>query len=170
MTETSTAMLDVEKIAIEDGFNPRSGFDERELAELVASVREQGILTALTVRSDGNGGYVLIAGARRLEAAKQVGLGQVPAVVRSADGALAAAIAENLIRADLDPIEEARALQRLAEAEKLATHKQIAARVGKSAVYVSERLRLLALPEGCHGQIAAGAVPVAAERELRKVA
>jgi ParB/RepB/Spo0J family partition protein len=170
MTEPSTAMIDVEQIEVEDGFNPRSRFHDDALAELVASVREQGILSALTVRSDGNGGYILIAGARRLEAARQAGLQRVPAVIRSADGALAAAIAENLIRADLDPIEEARALERLAQSEKLATHKQIAARVGKSPAHVSERLRLLALPEGCHGQIAAGAVPVAAERELRKVA
>ena len=170
MTEPSTAMIDVEQIAVEQGFNPRSCFDEGALAELVASVREQGILSALTVRPDGDGGYVLIAGARRLEAAKRAGLERVPVLIRSGNGDLAAAIAENLIRADLDPIEEARALKRLAEVEKLATHKQIAARVGKSPAHVSERLRLLALPEGCHGQIAAGTVPVAAERELRKAA
>jgi ParB family chromosome partitioning protein len=170
MSETRTAMIEITKIAMEDGFNPRLTFDERALDELVASVREQGIVTALTVRSDGNGGYVLIAGARRLEAARRAGLSQVPAVIRTADGALAAAIAENLIRADLDPIEEARALQRLGEAEKLSTHKEIAARVGKSAAHVSERLRLLSLPGACQAQIAAGTVPVAAERDLRRVA
>lgn len=91
-------------------------------------------------------------------------------MIRTAEGALAAAIAENLIRTDLDPIEEARALRRLAEAERLTTHKQIAARVNKSPARVSERLRLLSLPDGCHERIAAGAVPVAAERDLRKVA
>lgn len=113
---------------------------------------------------------MLIAGARRLQAARRAGVKQVPVLIRSGDGDLAAAIAENLIRADLDPIEEARALKRLAEVEKLTTHKKLAARVGKSPAHVSERLRLLALPEGCRAQIATGAVPVTAERNLRKVA
>ncbi len=170
MTEPTTAVVAIEQIAVEEGFNPRERFEEDELAELTASVREQGILSALTVRSDGNGGYVLIAGARRLQAARRAGLKQVPVLIRAGNGDLAAAIAENLIRSDLDPIEEARALGRLAEVEKLTTHKKLAARVGKSAAHVSERLRLLALPEGCRAQIAAGAVPAAAERDLRKVA
>ena len=170
MNEPTTAMVAVEKIAVEEGFNPRERFDEGDLAELTASIREQGILSALTLRNDGGGGYVLIAGARRLKAARLAGLKEVPALIRAGNGDLAAAIAENLIRADLDPIEEARALKRLAEAEKLTTHKQIAARIGKSPTHVSERLRLLALPEACQTQIAAAAVPVAAERDLRKVA
>jgi ParB/RepB/Spo0J family partition protein len=170
MTEPTTAMIDIERIAVEEGFNPRGDFNQDELAELAASVREQGIITALTVCSDGNGGYVLIAGGRRLEAVKQAGLERVPVVIRSDEGALAAARAENLIRADLDPIEEARVLKRLATAEQLATHKRIAARVSRPAAYVSQRLRLLALPEACQAQVAAGAVPVAAERDLRKIA
>ncbi len=170
MTEPTTQVLDVDAIGVEEGFNPRGAFDETALAELEASVRENGVVSALTVRSDGNGSFVLVAGERRLRAAKRAGLKQVPVVVRDGSGALAAAVAENLIRADLDPIETARGLRRLAEAEKLGTHKQLAARIGKSANYVSERLRLLQLPERAQEAIAAGKVPVAAEKHLRKVA
>lgn len=170
MNEPTTQVVDVEAISVEDGFNPRTGFDEARLAELEASIRQSGLVTALTVRPNGNGGFVLIAGQRRLIAAQRAGVKKVPVVIREDEGALAAAIAENLIRSDLDPVEEAMALQRLAEAEKLGTHKKVAERVGRSAAYVSERLRLLSLPEGAQRQIAAGKVPVAAERELRKVA
>jgi ParB/RepB/Spo0J family partition protein len=169
MNETRTETVEIDKIKIDEDFNPRSDFDERSLTELEASIRQTGLVTALTVRPNGDG-YVLIAGQRRLIAAKRAGLETVPVVVREGTDALAAAIAENLIRADLDPIEEANALARIAEAEKLATHKQLAERVGKSSAYVSERLRLLALPEAAQLQIAAGKVPVAAERELRKAA
>ncbi len=169
MKEQMIEVVEIGAIEVEEGFNPRGVLDERALAELEASIRQSGLVTALTVRSNGEGRYVLIAGERRLTAAKRAGLKRVPVVIREGKDALAAAIAENLIRADLDPIEEANALSRLAEAEGLGTHKKLADRVGKSSAYVSERLRLLALPESVQLQIAAGKVPVAAERELRKV-
>ena len=170
MSQPTTHEAPIEKIAVEEGFNPRSEFDEGSLAELEASIRQSGVVTALTVKSDGNGGYVLVAGERRLRAAKRAGLKSVPVMVIDGEGALAASIVENLIRADLDPIEEAGALARLAEAEQLGTHRKIAKRIGKSSAYVSERLRLLKLPEAVQAQIAAGKVPVAAERDLRRVA
>lgn len=169
MNEARTETVAIEKIRVEEDFNPRTDFDEASLAELEASIRQTGLVSALTVRPNGEG-YVLIAGQRRLLAAKRAGLTEVPVLVREGEDALAAAIAENLIRADLDPIEEANGLARLAEAEKLGTHRKLAERVGKSGNYVSERLRLLALPEAVQIQIAAGKVPVAAERELRKAA
>jgi len=169
MNEARTETVEIEKIKVDDDFNPRSDFDESSLAELEASIRQTGLITALTVRPNGEG-FVLIAGQRRLIAAKRAGLHRVPVLIRDGEDALAAAIAENLIRADLDPIEEANALARLAEAEKLVTRKQLAERVGKSSAYVSERLRLLDLPDAAQAQIAAGAVPVAAERELRRAA
>jgi ParB/RepB/Spo0J family partition protein len=162
-------VVEIETIRVEGDLNPRQGFDERQLAVLEASIRQSGLVTALTVRPNGDG-YVLVAGQRRLIAARRAGLKSVPVVVRTKKDSLAAAIAENLIRADLDPIEEANALNRLAEAEGLSTHKKIAERVGKSSAYVSERLRLLSLPEPVQVQIAAGKVSVAAERELRKAA
>jgi ParB family transcriptional regulator, chromosome partitioning protein len=170
MSKPSTAVLDIDSIEVEDGFNPRTEFDDAEMNELVASIEESGITTALTVRPDGGTRHVLVAGERRLIAARRAGLKEVPVLIREKDGALAAAIAENLIRSDLNPVEEARALQRLSELEKIPTHKKLAVRVGKSARFVSERLRLLDLPEGCHAAIASGAVPVEAERNLRNVA
>ncbi|HWB68585.1 MAG TPA: ParB/RepB/Spo0J family partition protein, partial [Solirubrobacterales bacterium] len=170
MGATTTAVLDIDAIEVEEGFNPRQRFDEKEMAELVASIEESGLTSALTVRPNGGSKHVLVAGERRLIAARKAGLKQVPVLIREGDGALAAAIAENLIRADLDPVEEARALKRLAELEKLGTHKALAKRVGKSAAFVSERLRLLELPDGCQAAIGAGKVPVEAERNLRGVA
>jgi ParB/RepB/Spo0J family partition protein len=169
MNEARTETVAIERIRVEEDFNPRTDFDEASLEELEASIRQTGLVSALTVRTNGEG-FILIAGQRRLIAAKRAGLKTVPVLIREGTDALAAAIAENLIRADLDPIEEANALARLAEAEKLATHRQLAERVGKSSAYVSERLRLLALPETAQAQIATGKVPVAAERELRKAA
>ncbi|HEX2071186.1 MAG TPA: ParB/RepB/Spo0J family partition protein [Thermoleophilaceae bacterium] len=170
MSDDTTAVVDIDKITVEDRHNPRSSFDDASLAELEASIRKQGVVTALTVREDGDGGYIVVAGERRLLAAKGAGLTRVPVLIRPGDDALAAAIAENLIRRDLDVIEEAEALTRLAKAENLTTHKAIGARVGKSANWVSERLRLLKLPAGVQRHIAAGHVPVAAERDLREVA
>jgi ParB/RepB/Spo0J family partition protein len=170
MNVTTTQMVEIDLIDVEDDFNPRSDFDEKRLAELEASIRQSGLVTALTVRANGGDKFVLIAGERRLIAAKRAGLTEVPVVIREGENVLAAAIAENLIREDLDPIEEARALQRLSEAEKLATHKQLAKRVGKSSAYVSERLRLLALPEQVQARVADATVPVAAEPNLRRAA
>lgn len=172
MGNPTTAVLDIDSIDVEEDFNPRSEFDEGEMKELVASIEQSGITTALTVRPNGGGRHVLVAGERRLIAAKEAGLKQVPALIRKKDGALAAALIENMIRSDLNPVEEAKALKRLAELENIPTHKKLAARIGKekSVGFVSQRLRLLDLPEGCHPAIIAGVVPVEAERNLREVA
>lgn len=169
MSEPSTAMLDIDSIHVEDGFNPRTEFDPDEHRELVASIEQHGITQAVTVRPNGSG-YVLIAGERRWRAAKDAGEKRIPALIREADGALAAAIAENLIRSDLNPVDEARAILRLAELEKLATNKEVAARIGKSAGYVGDRKRVLKLPEDCLPFFASGAVPLEAERNLRRIA
>ncbi len=129
------------------------------------------MLQSLTVSESDDGGYTLIAGERRLRAARLADLQEVPVVIRPRESALADALAENLHRRDLDPIEEAEGLRRLAQAENLTTHKAIAKRIGKekSPGWVSDRLRLLDLPEAVQLHIASGAVPVAAERELRAV-
>jgi hypothetical protein len=91
-------------------------------------------------------------------------------LIREKDGALAAALAENLIRADLNPVEEAEAILRLSELERLGTNKEVAARIGKSAGYVGDRKRLLGLPEECLPFFASGVVPLEAERNLRQIA
>ncbi|HXS33142.1 MAG TPA: ParB/RepB/Spo0J family partition protein [Solirubrobacterales bacterium] len=171
MSEPTVAVLDVDAIEVAEGFNPRTRFDEGELATLAANLRTtDGLVQPLAVQTGESGGYVLIAGERRLRAAKQAGIEKVPVVVLDGDKAKVAALAENLIRVDLDPVEVAHGLQALADAEGLTTHKKIAARIDKSAGFVSEHLRLLKLPEGVQRHIAAGHVPVAAERTLRNVA
>lgn len=170
MSEPSTAVLDIDAIHVEDGFNPRTEFDPDEHRELVASIEQHGIAQALTVRPNGGTHYILVAGERRLRAARDAGVKQVPVLIREGDGALAAALAENLIRADLNPVEEAQAILRLAELERLGTNKEVAARIGKSAGYVGDRRRLLNLPEECLPFFASGAVPMEAERNLRRIA
>jgi ParB family chromosome partitioning protein len=170
MSEPTTAVLDIDAIHVEDGFNPRTDFNPDEHRELVASIEQHGIAQALTVRPNGGTHYVLVAGERRLRAARDAGVKQVPVLIRDGDGALAAALAENLIRADLNPVEEARAIMRLAELEKLGTNKEVAARIGKSAGYVGDRRRLLNLPAECLSFFADGTVPLEAERNLRRIA
>src|SRR5579864_2980472 len=102
-------MVPLAQIKPSEGFNPRSDFDEEQMAELVASVKRHGIITPLTLTPDGDGGFTIVAGERRYRAAKA-------AQVREADGdALSLAIAENVIRADLNPLEEARAYRRLVD-------------------------------------------------------
>ncbi|MGE0065901.1 MAG: ParB/RepB/Spo0J family partition protein [Solirubrobacterales bacterium] len=170
MRDPSTAVLDIDKIKVEDGFNPRTEFDAEKHRELVASIEQNGLAQALTVRPNGGTHYILVAGERRLRAAKEAGVKKVPVLIREGDGALAAALAENLIRADLNPVEEAQAIVRLAGIENLTTNKKVGKRIGKSAGYVGDRKRLLKLPEGCLPFFASGAVPMEAERNLRKIA
>jgi ParB family chromosome partitioning protein len=123
---------------------PREKFDIEELENLAASIREHGVIQPLIV-SPGKGGlYTLIAGERRLQAARQAGLKTVPVVVRHATDQqlLELALIENVQRADLNAIEEAEAYQHLAKEFKL-SHETIATRVGKSRVAVTNTMRLL---------------------------
>jgi ParB family chromosome partitioning protein len=138
-------------IAIEsiDGnpFQPRTTFDEQSLEELAASIRKLGIVQPLTVREAGGGRYQLIAGERRLRAARLAGLTRVPAFIRTADdqAMLELALVENIQREDLDAIEVAISFQRLIEECRL-TQEQLSERVGKQRSTVANYLRLLKLP------------------------
>ncbi len=125
---------------------PRSYFDEEAIGALADSIRELGVLQPLIVRPAGDEGYSLIAGERRLRAARRIGLQTVPAIVRETDDAmsLAHAIVENVQREDLNVLEEATAYQQLVEEFGL-THEQVATRVGKSRAAVSNTMRLLQL-------------------------
>jgi ParB family transcriptional regulator, chromosome partitioning protein len=128
---------------------PRSNFNPTELEELAASIREHGIIQPLIVSQEaGVPGYVLIAGERRLQAAKQAGLSKVPVIVRQTTDQerLELALIENVQRADLNAIEEAVAYQQLVDEFGLA-HEEIAGRVGKSRVAVTNTMRLLKLPK-----------------------
>jgi ParB family chromosome partitioning protein len=129
-----------------NAFQPRREFAEAELAELAASLNASGLLQPITVRRDG-AGFELISGERRLRAATRLGWTEIPAIIRQADDrtVLTEALVENLQRADLNPVDEARGYQRLSEEFGL-THAQIAEAVGKDRTSVTTMLRLLQLP------------------------
>jgi len=128
-------------------FQPRSHFDEQALEELASSIRKLGIVQPLTVRETGNGRYQLIAGERRLRAARLAGMTHIPAYIRTADdqAMLELALVENIQREDLDSIEVAISFQRLIEECKL-TQEQLSDRVGKQRSTIANYLRLLRLP------------------------
>jgi ParB family chromosome partitioning protein len=127
-------------------YQPRLNFDEESLAELAASIRAQGLMQPIVVRPRPQGGYELIAGERRWRAAQLAGLSRIPAVVRDVtdEQASAMALIENIQREDLNPLEEAQALERLRDEFGL-TQQQVADAVGKSRVAVTNLLRLLNL-------------------------
>jgi ParB family chromosome partitioning protein len=135
---------------------PRTKINAEELNELAASIRENGIIQPLIItRAAQHGEYILIAGERRLLAARQAGLETVPVVIREAteQQRLELALIENVQRADLTPLEAADAYRQLADDFNL-THDQIAIRVGKSRVSVTNTLRLLKLPESIQAGLA----------------
>src|SRR4029077_20159182 len=126
--------------------NPRAEFDDERMAELIESVKQHGIITPLTLSRDGDGRYAIIAGERRYRAAKAAKLREVPAQVREVDGeALTLAVGENVIRADLSPLEEARAYCRLVDEHGDAA--KVAKLVGKSERLGRDPLELHRLPE-----------------------
>jgi ParB family transcriptional regulator, chromosome partitioning protein len=127
---------------------PRRSFPEAGIKELAASIREVGILQPLVVRST-EGGFELIAGERRLRAAKEAGLDRVPVLIRQAgdNESVELALVENLQREDLNPLETAAAYQALMEGFGL-TKEQLAHRLGKSRAAVTNTLRLAQLPDG----------------------
>jgi ParB family chromosome partitioning protein len=128
-------------------FQPRRRFDDDAIRELAASIKVSGVLQPVLVRRDGNDGYQLVAGERRLRAAGLAGLERIPAVVKEIDDdeMLEMALVENIQREDLNPIEEAKAYQALIDRTKL-THDRISERVGKQRASITNALRLLALP------------------------
>ena len=149
--------------------NPRTEFDDERMAELIESVKRHGIITPLTLSRDGDGRYAIIAGERRYRAAKAAKLREVPAQVREVDGeALTLAVAENVIRADLSPLEEARAYRRLVDEHGDAA--KVAKLVGKSERLISERLDLLRLPDETQELLAARRVPLACAPVLVRIA
>jgi ParB family chromosome partitioning protein len=128
-------------------YQPRRTMDQSKLAELAESIKAQGVIQPIVVRDVGGKGYEIIAGERRWRASQLAGLAQVPVVVREVDDrtVVAMALIENIQREDLNPLEEAIALQRLIDEFDL-THAQAADAVGRSRAAVSNLLRLLELP------------------------
>jgi ParB family transcriptional regulator, chromosome partitioning protein len=151
---------------------PRSNFDQDELDELVASIREVGVLQPIVVRpiagaSRGEPRFELIMGERRLRASKQLGLSTIPAIIKNtADEAmLRDALLENLHRADLNPLEEASAYQQLL-ADFGITQEELATRIGRSRPQISNTLRLLRLPATVQTRVAAGVLSAGHARAI----
>jgi ParB family chromosome partitioning protein len=144
----SLQMLSIERLR-PGKYQPRTKMDAASLAELALSIKEQGVMQPILVRPVDGGRFEIMAGERRWRAAQQAGLRDIPALVKSVpdQAALAVALIENIQREDLNPLEEARGLQRLIDDFGL-THDAVAKAVGRSRSAVSNLLRLttLALP------------------------
>ncbi len=140
---------------------PRTRIDPQELSDLAASIREHGIIQPIIVaQSKEANQYILIAGERRLEASKLAGLATIPAIVRghtSDQHLLELALIENIQRSDLSPLENAQAFKHLADDFGL-SHDDIAKRVGKQRVTITNTIRLLKLPPKIQGALAQGLI------------
>lgn len=147
--------------------NPRKRFDESALEELAASIATRGVIQPIIVRPMGGGKYQLVAGERRWRAAQKARLHEIPALVRdlSEREVMALALIENLQREDLNPVEEARAYQRLAEEEGM-TQAEIARMVEKSRSHVANIQRLLALPSAVLDLVEGGKLSMGHARAL----
>lgn len=145
---------------------PRARFDDESIDRLAESIAEVGMLQPIAV-SAAEEGYTLIAGERRLRAARRAGLAEVPAVIRTVDdvGSLTEALVENLQREDLTPLEEAGAYQQLLE-EFGMTHEDVAHRVGRSRSAVTNTIRLLQLPAAVQGMLERGEITAGHARPL----
>lgn len=150
---------------------PRKVFDEQDLAELVHSVKEFGVLQPIVVRPKAEGGYELVMGERRWRASQLAGLTEIPAVIKQTadDEMLRDALLENLHRSELNPLEEASAYQQLL-ADFGITQEELASRIGRSRPQVSNTLRLLKLPEAVQSKVAAGVLSAGHARAVLSVA
>lgn len=133
---------------IPNRFQPREVFDDQALKELAISIKEHGVIQPIIVRKVENK-YEIIAGERRYKASTMAGLTKIPAIVKNLDDQESSKVAliENLQRRDLTPIEEARTYQKILELEPGMTQEQLASTMGKTQSVVSNKLRLLALPD-----------------------
>lgn len=147
-------------------YQPRRIFDEEKLRELADSIKEFGIVQPLVVRKKGEA-FELVAGERRLRAAKLAGLANVPVVIKDYDDTkmMEIALIENIQRHDLNPIEEAQGLRRLMSEFKL-TQEQVAEKVGRSRVAVTNILRLLNLPQEIQHEIINGTLTMGQAKQL----
>ena len=168
-TQQSPLLLPLQKIE-PNRLQPRKSFNEEELASLADSIRQHGVIQPLTVRLLDTGYYQIIAGERRWRAARMAGLREVPVVIIEADDkkAMELALIENLQRADLTPIEEARGYQQLIGEYGL-TQEQVADRVSKSRPAVANAMRLLSLPDELLSMVEAGKLTAGPARALLSI-
>ncbi len=148
-------------------FQTRSQMNEEQLAELAASITANGVVQPILVRPLANGHFQLIAGERRWRASQMAGKETIPAILRqvSDEQAMEITIVENLQRADLNPMEQARAFDRLSR-EFHMTQEQMATRTGKDRVTVANFMRLLKLPESIQARVEAGELSFGHARAL----
>ncbi|WP_404444977.1 ParB/RepB/Spo0J family partition protein [Microbacterium marinum] len=146
---------------------PRTNFDADDLAELVHSVREFGVLQPVVVRRNEDGQYELIMGERRTRAAREAGLTAIPAILRETEDEflLRDALLENLHRSQLNPLEEASAYQQLLEDFGI-TQEELASRIGRSRPQISNTIRLLKLPVPVQQRVAAGVLSAGHARAI----
>jgi len=165
-TGESLQMLSIERLRA-GKYQPRTKMDAASLAELALSIKEQGVMQPILVRPVDGGRFEIIAGERRWRAAQQAGLRDIPALVKSVpdQAALAVALIENIQREDLNPLEEARGLQRLIDDFGL-THDAVAKAVGRSRSAVSNLLRLTALALPVQEYLLDGALEMGHARAL----
>ena len=171
MADEETAGSATAEIAITqispNPYQPRAYFDPEKMAELVASVREHGVLQPILVRPLSKDHYELIAGERRFRAAQTAGLTTIPALSREMlpKEQLEIAVVENLQREDIGPMEAARAYRRLMD-EFTMTQETVSARVGKSRSSIANTLRLLSLPEEAQDSVERGEISEGHARAL----
>ncbi|WPC05148.1 ParB/RepB/Spo0J family partition protein [Pseudomonas benzenivorans] len=148
-------------------YQPRRDMDPTALEELAQSIKAQGVMQPIVVRPIDGGRYEIVAGERRWRACHQAGLERIPAMVRELpdEAAIAMALIENIQREDLNPIEEAVALQRLQQEFQL-TQQQVAEAVGKSRATITNLLRLIGLPEEIKTLLAHGDLEMGHARAL----
>ena len=148
---------------------PRVNFDEEKLQELAESIREHGVIQPLIVRKSGSG-YELVAGERRWRASRMAELKEVPCIVRelTEEENVLVAMIENLQREDLDPIEEAKGLERMMKAYGM-TQEQVAKSVSKSRPHVSNSIRLLKLPDNIKRMVSEGVITTGHAKALLSV-
>lgn len=169
--EESSGGTEVTQIRISliepDKDQPRTVFDEQKITELAENIAQHGVLQPILIRPLSNGSYRIVAGERRWRAARAAGLTEMPAVVREMSDFEAAqfSLIENLQREDLNPIEEARAYQRLMKEFEM-TQEQVASTVSRSRSAVANMVRLLKLPDEVQEDIAAGNISVGQAKVL----
>lgn len=148
-------------------YQPRFTINKGSLKELADSITAQGVVQPIVVRQMNNGKYEIVAGERRWRAAQLAGLETIPSIVRNIpdDAAMAIALIENIQREDLNPMEEAMAMQRLMQEFEM-THQQVAERVGRSRAAVSNYLRLLTLGEEVRKLLETGKLDMGHARAL----
>ena len=148
-------------------YQPRTNFDANALQELANSIKAQGVIQPIVIRSIDKDCYEIVAGERRFRAAQLAGLEKIPALVKELpdEATVAVALIENIQREDLNPIEEAQAMARLIEEFDL-THEQVANAVGKSRTSVSNLLRLLSLPQFLQQHLQQGKIEMGHARAM----